>query len=371
MTTGFIRKNWVYIILLSFVVLLNVLPRLEKKENLEDKIKVESEAETPAEAPTMFVEFEEAQERSKRLEGVLKKDLPLYLFYVAANLVILFIFLLGLAVDWFFIFSKVKKRDVIKKTSSTGPPPWNMGDVFKIIILALTFGYAFFIMLGFFMGLVEDIWQTKFTIFQSKNFRMIFDTIILDFVMLLVIVGFLSRVYKKKLTSLGFAKKDAGRNIFYGACGYVGVVPIIFAIGALVYIVLNILKIKPPPQPIVGLFLAEKNVTLVFVSSAIAAIFGPVIEEIFFRGVMYNAVKKKVGVFWAILATSVLFSFLHTHAMSYFLVGFAPIMILGMVLAYLYEKTGSLIPSITLHILNNVGSVIMVFLFKHFNGLVT
>ncbi|GAG50583.1 unnamed protein product, partial [marine sediment metagenome] len=37
--------------------------------------------------------------------------------------------------------------------------------------------------------------------------------------------------------------------------------------------------------------------------------------------------------------------------------------------AYLYEKTGSLIPSITLHVLNNVGSVSMVFLFKYFNSL--
>ena len=146
--------------------------------------------------------------------------------------------------------------------------------------------------------------------------------------------------------------------------------PVILIFGILVYILLNVLNIKPPPQPIVGLFLAEKNIALVLISSIIAAVFGPIIEEIFFRGVMYNAVKRKFGVFVGILITSVLFSFLHTHAMTYFLVGFIPIMILGMALAYLYEKTGSLIPSITLHIMNNMGSVVMVFLFRYFNNLV-
>ena len=139
--------------------------------------------------------------------------------------------------------------------------------------------------------------------------------------------------------------------------------------GVIIYILLNLLKIKPPPQPIVGLFLAEKNMTLILVSSAIAAVFGPVVEEIFFRGVMYNAVKRKLGVFWGIVITSVLFSVLHTHAPQYFLAGFLPIAILGAVLAYLYEKTGSLIPSITLHVLNNVGSIFMVFLFKYFNNI--
>ena len=173
----------------------------------------------------------------------------------------------------------------------------------------------------------------------------------------------------KKMASLGLMRKNLGRGVLYGIMGYIGIIPIIFSIGTVVYVILNVLKLKPPPQPIVGLFLAEESAALIFVSSVIAAVFGPVIEEIFFRGVMYNAVKRRLGIFWAVMITSVLFSFLHTHAMTYFLVGFILITILGIVLAYLYEKTGSLVPSITLHILNNVSSVCMVFLFKYFSNL--
>ncbi|OGW75863.1 MAG: hypothetical protein A2Z72_04380, partial [Omnitrophica bacterium RBG_13_46_9] len=259
--------------------------------------------------------------------------------------------------------------NLFRKVYTTNPPPWKIGDIIKIIILSLTFGYLFFMLLGLFINILQSAMHTKFTFCRNENFRMIFDTIVLDLIVFLVVLRFL-RHYRTRLTDMGLVKENMTKNVLYGICGYVGVIPVIFIIGILVYIILNIAKLKPPPQPIVQLFLVEKNAALILVSSMIASIFGPVIEEIFFRGIMYNAVKRKIGIFWAIFITSVIFSFLHTHAMTYFLVGFIPITILGAVLAYLYEKTGSLIPSITLHVLNNVGSVIMVFLFKYFNYLI-
>ena len=282
---------------------------------------------------------------------------------------IIFLFLLGLTVDGYFLFKRSKGVSLLQR-SPRSPPAWQIGDIFKILILGITASYIFFIVFGAVVGFFESFTKTKFEFYKAENFRMIFDTIILDVAIFLVILGFLRKVYGKKLSSLGFAKKGMARNIFYGAAGYAGIIPIVIIIGIFVYIILNLLRIKPPPQPIVGFFLAEKNVALIFISGAIAAIIGPVIEEIFFRGIMYNAVKKKLGVFRSILITSVLFSFLHTHAASFFLVGFVPIAILGAALAYLYEKTGSLIPSITLHVLNNVGSVITVFAFRYFNNLV-
>ncbi len=359
------KKNWIYVVLLCFIILVNVLSRFEEKEELLDEVKVESE-----ETQTLFVDFEEAQRRSKKIEDILKVNLPLRLFYMFLNSLIVFIFFLGLVANGYFILSLFKKRALFRRIRNINPPQWEMGEVFKIIILGLTFSYVFFMLFGFFTGALESATGTELQVFKNENFRMIFDTIILDFIILLIILKFLWNIHGKKIANLGLVKDNMARNIFYGISGYVAVMPIIFTIGILIYILLNVLELEPPPQPIVGLFLMEKNVALVFASSVIASVFGPVIEEIFFRGVMYSAVKRKLGVFWGIFITSILFSFLHTHAFTYFLVGFIPIAILGGVLAYLYEKTGSLIPSITLHILNNMGSVFMVFLFKYFNSLV-
>jgi uncharacterized protein len=353
----------VYITLTCLIIVLNVLPRVGKKEKPVFAEKTEK---------TVFVDFNEAQERSKKIEGALKKKPSLYLFYMSANLLIIFIFLAGLALDGYFLSGVFRKKGFFFSApgaeSGANPPPWKISDVFKIIILAFSFSYVFFI--AIFLNMAQSATGVKFGFFKNENFRMIFDTIVLDFFFLVVIAEFLRTGYKSSIQSLGLGTKKLKRNIFYGIAGYVGIIPVILIMGILIYVLLNLLKIKPPPQPIVGLFLMEKNVALVFVSGVIASVFGPVIEEIFFRGVMYNAVKRKLGVFRAVLITSALFSFLHTHAMTYFLVGFIPIMILGIVLAYLYEKTGSLVPSITLHVLNNVGSVFMVFLFKYFNSLV-
>jgi membrane protease YdiL (CAAX protease family) len=363
------KKNWIYIALLFFIVLINVLPRFAGKDAPEE-VKLEERHEgKDEESQRLFVDFEEAKEKSKKIEGILKSNFPLYLFYISINLGIVFLFLLGLVVDGHFIFRKLKKHKIFQKMPDADLPSWSIADIFKIIILGFTLSYIFFIMLGFFIGVTESLMKAKFQFYENDNFRMIFDTIILDFFILLTILGFLRLTYKKRLRDLGFTAKNASRNILYGALGYAGIIPIILMIGVVIYVVLNIFKLEPPPQPIVALFLAEENIGLIFVSSLIASVFGPAIEEIFFRGVMYNAVKRKLGIFPAILITSVLFSFLHTHAATYFLVGFIPIMILGAVLAYLYEKTGSLIPSITLHVLNNLGSVIMVFAFRYFNNL--
>lgn len=356
------KKNWIYIALLCFIILVNVLLRSEEPP---DEVKVESE-----ETQSLFVDFEEAQRRSEKIEDILKDNTPMRLFHMSLNSLIVFIFFLGLVANGYFIFSLFKKKVLFRRIGDINPPQWEIGEVFKIIILGLTFSYLFFMLIGFFTGILESLTGTEFQVFKNENFRMIFDTIILDFIILLVVLKFLWDNHGKKIASLGLVKNHMARNIFYGVFGYVAVMPIIFIIGILIYILLNVLELKPPPQPIVGLFLMEENVTFIFISSAIASVFGPVIEEIFFRGVMYSAVKRKLGIFWGIFITSILFSFLHTHAFTYFLVGFIPIAILGAVLAYLYEKTGSLIPSITLHILNNMGSVFMVFLFKYFNNLV-
>jgi membrane protease YdiL (CAAX protease family) len=46
-------------------------------------------------------------------------------------------------------------------------------------------------------------------------------------------------------------------------------------------------------------------------------------------------------------------------------VGFLPIMALGLLLTYLYEKTGSLVSSMAVHIMHNVAMVILVFLARN------
>jgi membrane protease YdiL (CAAX protease family) len=70
----------------------------------------------------------------------------------------------------------------------------------------------------------------------------------------------------------------------------------------------------------------------------------PVAEEIFFRGVVYNAWLREHGPRAALFGSAVLFSLIHG---SLFL--FLPILALGIALVLLYRATGSLPAAIAMH----------------------
>lgn len=81
---------------------------------------------------------------------------------------------------------------------------------------------------------------------------------------------------------------------------------------------------------------------------------GPVVEEIFFRGLIYTRMRKSMNVTAAIIISSLLFGFAHGEII-WILSAFS----FGVVLAWIFEKTGSLLPCITIHVVNNILSLIL------------
>ncbi len=83
----------------------------------------------------------------------------------------------------------------------------------------------------------------------------------------------------------------------------------------------------------------------------------PLSEEIFFRGFMYGGLRRRLAPWAAALVSGLVFGMLHyTGAGS---IGVVPILaFLGVILALLYERTGSLWPSILLHLANNTLALI-------------
>ncbi len=75
-------------------------------------------------------------------------------------------------------------------------------------------------------------------------------------------------------------------------------------------------------------------------------LFGPILEEVVFRGMLLQYWASMWGKTSALVITSAIFAFLHPNILGAF--------ILGMVYGLVYLKTGSLILVIAMHILNNV-----------------
>ena len=107
---------------------------------------------------------------------------------------------------------------------------------------------------------------------------------------------------------------------------------------------IDLLKIPDPPAELVD----YSGISLAY-PLLVVGLFGPFCEEVFFRGFALPAFAKRYGLNGGILISAALFSVFHFSIGS-----FVPIFIFGIVLAWLYIRTGSIYPSIIAHSTQNV-----------------
>jgi membrane protease YdiL (CAAX protease family) len=337
----FLKDERLYVLILIFVLLFNAIVLLHGNDRAS-KSNSTATVQSPA--------FENYEVRKQKMEESLTKNEKLFTVFGLVSFLILAIMLLGLVIDIIILPMMLAGKLDIRSLS---PPPvkWNIWDVCKVAILFLFFGYM--------MILSEAFLSKILPIFKTDNFRMVVNSSILDTLAVVFIIYFTVIRYKEPLAALGISTKNFFKNVFYGIVGYIALIPILILILAVIALIINFTKYVPERQPVVELFFKEKGVAFLTYSSLFAAIIGPLIEELFFRGFLYGSLKKYIGVFWAMTATAGLFAALHAHV-----VGFFPIMVLGMLLAYIYEKTGSLVSSITVHMVHNLSMVFLIFLVK-------
>jgi membrane protease YdiL (CAAX protease family) len=123
-------------------------------------------------------------------------------------------------------------------------------------------------------------------------------------------------------------------------------------VSAVVVLVLQAFGIEAAPQA------AEQALSQIDPWLAVLAlvIVAPIAEEVFFRGVVFNAWLREGGRRAAYVGSAVLFGVIHLN-----LVAFVPIVILGLILAWVYERSRNLVAPIVLHAVFN-GINVAVFL---------
>jgi membrane protease YdiL (CAAX protease family) len=97
-----------------------------------------------------------------------------------------------------------------------------------------------------------------------------------------------------------------------------------------------------------------------FVTAVLAALTGPLVEELVYRGVMYSALKKAFGVTWAVAVVSILFG--GVHVLQYYknVAVIAVIALLSITLTVVRARSRSLLPSYIMHLVfNGIQAVIL------------
>jgi membrane protease YdiL (CAAX protease family) len=126
----------------------------------------------------------------------------------------------------------------------------------------------------------------------------------------------------------------------------------IAAMGALAYFLFSLAYqaiVQPKnPQKIVEDIGADTNTLLLIVGALVVIVVAPVCEELFFRGVLFRVLRQRIPFWPAAVADGILFGLVHWSPVI------LPVLaVLGIMFCYVYERTGSIFPTIALHSLNN------------------
>ena len=139
---------------------------------------------------------------------------------------------------------------------------------------------------------------------------------------------------------LKFSKFDWG-TLSIGCGLLVGSYIIIIVHNALLFL----LGVDTQGENIVELFAELDSPVWFFV---VGAIFAPLVEEIFFRGFLFQGFRERYGWITAMLLSAAIFAIAHLD-----LVVLIPTFILGCLLAYVFHRSNSIWPGIILHFLVN------------------
>jgi uncharacterized protein len=180
------------------------------------------------------------------------------------------------------------------------------------------------------------------------------------FILFIILRIFRTTPVRTFFEATGLKLKKAGEVIkmfFLGILSYFAAIPVI-VIASLIYSLI----FRHEAQSVNPVFEYIRtagdtlNIVLLFL---VVGILAPIFEEILFRGILYTSLRRYMPAVSSTIIISLLFAFIHFDLGVLFQLFF-----LSAILTVVYERSGSLIPSIVLHcVWNSVVFVLSVVMF--------
>jgi membrane protease YdiL (CAAX protease family) len=346
----FINQESAYMLMLSFIILFNALVIFaEKVPEVKEEVVAERILESQPSEEALQRGLPPKMSREEALGKILKNKALIY-FVNTLVFLALAVFCLGLFLDIRILMARIRRREMFPEPAEHAAIAWGLWDVARLTIIFVFFSYILHIAGGLILSLIS-------TEEKAPLFMPLLNTGIMDLAILGLIIYFVKVKYGQAISAIGLKVKNAARLALLALLGYVAFLPILVFLLIMIILITTLLNYQPQQHILHDFFLEEQRFWPLFFSIFMVVALGPIVEEIFFRGFAYNAIKKRWGAPKACVLISVVFAGLHAN-----LIGFLPIFALGLLLVYMYEKTGSLIPSITIHILHNSMMMLMLFL---------
>ena len=112
---------------------------------------------------------------------------------------------------------------------------------------------------------------------------------------------------------------------------------------------------QKPEETAISLFTSTHDTALIVTFTFLAAVVAPFMEEFVFRGFLFNALLRYLPIWAAAALSGIIFGASHGSPSA-----FLPLAASGVVLAYVYERSGSLTAAMLTHALFNLINVALI-----------
>lgn len=257
------------------------------------------------------------------------------LIVIASLLLVLIAFLIAIVIVIYIIRSKSRKTALMT---------WGVLDAVVVFILLL---------LGFFAGNVLALFN-----FSGKTFLTwaILVTTSINLVVLAIPVSIAIRSRWNLKQCFNFFPVKFRTLLAWCLAS----IACIFLFDLLYTNLLDFFGITVPRQWLQDQVLSLTNTFELQLFIFIGGVVVPIIEELIFRGIIYNGLRSKLPPIFAITTTSVFFAVVHIEPWS-----ILPIFIMSIFLCYSLEKTKSLAVPIVIHCVNNLTSISLLLLLEY------
>ena len=240
---------------------------------------------------------------------------------------------------------------------------WGLLDSITILILSLFIIPVSLAGLSSLLGILEGDWSEWNNIY--------YFSLIGSASLIILSLWFIKKVCGRPLKDIGLTKENILRNILIGI---ILVAPVLFLEYVAEEAIIKIGEIIAPSQAehlrelqdmehrgSIDIWPKSMNeYTRLIGVALLVIILGPLGEEILFRGMFYTSLRRRHERLASLILSSIFFAFVHGQFIHLF-----PIFLIAIILAYLYERTGSIISSITLHISVNLFFVIILYYYPN------
>lgn len=247
----------------------------------------------------------------------------------------------------------LRKQPLLPRLSVPGPPAWGGRQILRLVLVVLlVIQSAALIQWGFFFLWAPDA--------SDRHGTALIHTLLIDAVVILGAGWFLT--HRRSPSPQGGVGVWA--HIRFALLSYATFVPFLVVVALLVAALLRLLAYDPAPQAVFTIYLAESRTPVLTALIFLVTFVGPVAEELFFRGLLYGWLRYRVGVLKGLGVSALLFAGLHADAVAFF-----PILGLGLLFGWIYERSGSLLAPTAAHIFHNAAMLYLASLVKDLTAL--